>query len=210
MRSITLRCLARALAAALVVAGFATCAYAAPGNNGPSGHAAPAPAPAPAPGHSTGQDTDSERYGDPDAADACGGGLVLPQPSPFGDAGDAVKALSRATQRYISQCQCVTRTCIADALDQYAEALTAIAPRLPPELRDMPSVVAQAASNVRTARTKAQAVQAIHAAIAIIHKDMSLVRAEDPQQLGRETRGGLFVVDTLNAASLSLEKAGGL
>jgi hypothetical protein len=145
-----------------------------------------------------------------DASVGCGGGLELAAPSPFGDAGDAVKALSRATQRYIKQCECVSQQCIADALDKYAEALAAVAPRLPPELQDMPNVVARAAHRVRVARTKAEAVKALHEAIAVIHKDISLIRAEDPATQQRETRSGDFVADTLNVASLSLEKAAGL
>jgi len=63
---------------------------------------------------------------------------------------------------------------------------------------------------VRAARTTAEAVKALHEAIAVIHKDVSLVRAEDPATQQRETRSGGFVADTLNVASLSLEKAGGL
>ena len=43
----------------------------------------------------------------------------------------------------------------------------------------------------------------------IIHKDVELVRAEDPDH-PRLTRGGDFVAETLNVASLALEKGGGL
>jgi hypothetical protein len=206
MRSITVRCVARAFAAALLMAAFATSAHAATAGDGNGGHAA-APA---APGHASAPDTEPLRYGDPGTTADCGAGLVLSAPPATGDAGDAVKALSRATQRYISQCRCVTQKCIADALDKYAQALAAIAPRLPPELRDTPNIVAQAAHRVRAARTKAQAVQVLDQAIADVTKRISYIRADDPETQRRETRGGDFVVETLNAASLSLEKAGGL
>ena len=71
-------------------------------------------------------------------------------------------------------------------------------------------MVARAAGRVRVARTKTQAVKALQDAIAVIHKDLVFVRAEDPENTRRETRSGDFVADTLNVASLSLEEAGGL
>jgi hypothetical protein len=151
------------------------------------------------------------RFGRPgtNGVASCGGALELPPPPAFRDAGDAVKALSRATQRYIKQCECVTQACIADALDQYAEALAKVAPGLPPQLQDLPAVVARAARRVRAARTPAAAVGALHEAIAVIHKDISLIRAEDPD-FPRETRGGDFVAETLDVASLALERGGAI
>ena len=71
-------------------------------------------------------------------------------------------------------------------------------------------VVARAARRVRAARSTAEAITALRQAIAVIHKDVALVRAEDPAAQQRETRSGDFVAETLNVASLSLEKAGGL
>jgi hypothetical protein len=127
----------------------------------------------------------------------------------FGDAGDAVKEMSEATKTYIRKCSCTTQLCIADALDQYAQALALVAPRLPPHLQNAAGIVATAAGRARVARTKAEAVRALHDAIAAIHKDIELVKAEDPDNL-RATRGGDFVADTLNVASLALEKGGGL
>jgi hypothetical protein len=147
----------------------------------------------------------------PDAASsgACDVGPSLPSLPTFGEAGDDVKALSRATESYIRNCGCATQACIADALDTYAAALAQVAPRLPPQLQDEANVVAQAARRVRAARTKTEALHALHDAIAIIHKDVELVRAEDPDH-PRLTRGGDFVAETLNVASLALEKGGGL
>ena len=140
---------------------------------------------------------------------ACDVGLSLPPPPMFGDAGDAVKDWSKTTQAYIRSCNCATQACIADALDQYAQALAQIAPRLPPHLQNVAGVVATAAGRARVARTKAEAVRALHDAIAAVHKDIELVKAEDPDD-PRATRGGDFVAATLNVASLTLEKGGGL
>ena len=140
---------------------------------------------------------------------ACDVGPSLPTPPMFGDAADAVKALSRATESYIRNCGCATQACIADALDQYAAALAQVTPRLPPQLQNEAAVVAQAAGRVRAARNKTEALRALHDAIAIIHKDIELVKAEDPDH-PRLTRGGVFVAETLNVASLALEKGGGL
>jgi len=184
------------LAVALTVSGAA---FAQRGGDGGGGH--PAPAPAPAPHGALGSEEMS--------IDACSVGPTLPTPPTFGEAGDAVKALSRATESYIRNCGCATQACVADALDKYAEALAEVTPRLPPQLQDEANVVAQAARRVRAARTKAEALHALHDAIAIIHKDVELVRAEDPDH-PRLTRGGDFVAETLNVASLALEKGGGL
>jgi len=140
---------------------------------------------------------------------ACGAGLLLAPPAVFGDAADAVKDMSEATQSYIRNCSCATQACMADALEQYAEALAQVAPRLPPHLQNTAGIVATAAARLRIARNKSEAARAINDAIAAIHKDIELVRAEDPDN-PRATRGGEFVADTLNVASLALEKGGGL
>lgn len=140
---------------------------------------------------------------------ACGAGLLLAPPAMFGDPADAVKEMSEATQAYIRNCGCATQACMADALEQYAEALAQIAPRLPPHLQNSAGVVATAAARLRIARNKGEAARAINDAIAAIHKDIELVKAEDPDN-PRATRGGEFVIETLNVASLALEKGGGL
>jgi len=196
MRSISFSALARTLAAALFLAVLATGAHG----------ARTGPAPAPAPG-SSGSAPIRLGVQDPNG---CGGALALAAPSSSGEVGDAVKELSRATQIYITECRCVTQDCVANALDRYAEALAAVAPRLPKELQEMPEVVARAARRVRSAKTKDEAIKALNQAAALIHKDMTLVRAEDPDAQQRQTRSGVFVVDTLNVASLSLEKGGAL
>jgi hypothetical protein len=183
------------LAVALAAGGAAFAARSSPGP-GPSG---PGPG-----GHGPvltfGSDTDPA---------SCAVGLSLPPPPTFGDAGDVVKDWSKTTQAYIRNCGCATQACIADALDQYAQALAQIAPRLPPHLQNVAGIVATAAGRARVARTKGEAVRALHDAIAAIHKDIELVKAEDPDD-PRATRGGDFVAETLNVASLALEKGGGL
>jgi hypothetical protein len=211
MGSIPLHFASRALATALFAAMLTTAAWAA--TAGAAGTAGNGPGAAGGDGAGPGgggpPPTMFGRHG-ANGLGSCGGHLELPPPPPFADAGDAVKALSRDTQRYLRQCQCETQQCVADALDQYAQALAVVAPRLPPDLQDLPNVVARAARRVRIARTKAAAVSALQEAIGVIHKDISLVRAEDPEASWRETRSGTFVADTLNVASLSLERAGGL
>jgi hypothetical protein len=199
MRSISFSALARTLAAALFLVVLATGAQAQTAG-GASGAAAAS---------SSGPSGGSIRRSAEDP-NGCGGGLVFGAPPTFGEASDAVKELSRATQVYIKECRCVTQDCVADALDQYAQALAALAPRLPKELQETPEIVARAARRVRAAKTKAEAVKALNQAAALIHKDMTLVRAEEPDAQQRQTRSGVFVVDTLNVASLSLEKGGAL
>ena len=80
-----------------------------------------------------------------------------------------------------------------------AQALAQVAPRLPPHLQNVAGIVATAAGRARVARTKAEVFRAVHDAIAAIHKDIELVKAEDPDNL-RATRGGDFVAETLNVA----------
>ena len=141
---------------------------------------------------------------------SCGGGLSLPEPPTFQNVGDTVKDLSQGTQAYIRACGCAAQACIADALDEYARALAEIAPRLPPRLQNAPEIIATAARRVRVARTKKAALAALSDAMAAIHKDLELVKAEDPNADPRNTRGGDFMIETLSVASLSLEKGGGL
>lgn len=199
MRSIPFSALSRTLAAALFLAALAIGARAYEGN---SGHHVAAASP-----HQQGHGGGAPNFGGPGG---CDGGLALASPFLFGDADAAVESLSRDTQDYIKACQCASQQCIADALDKYAEALAAVAPRLPRQLQDMPNVVARAAREVRDARTKGQAISALRAAIAVIHKDISLVRAEEPAALESATRSGGAVAQTLDVASLSLQRAGGL
>ncbi len=142
-----------------------------------------------------------------DASSSCGAGPNLPDPDLWSDAGDGVKAISRATKSYIMGCHCDTQACIADALDKYAAALAVVAPRLPRELQNLPSLVSNAARRVRAARTKAAAVAILKETIAHVHKEIELVRADDPDTLRRQTRGGTFAEGTLETAAIKLERA---
>ena len=204
MRSISLQFAVRTLAAALLVAVFASCAHAATAGagNGPSG---PGPS---GPGPSSGGHSVTLPGPGADSSGACGDGLVLAPPSPFGDGGDAVKALSRATET------------VHQAMRMRHSAMHRRRARSDTPKRS-PSSRRGCRRNCRTCRTsshgrrggcaarrtRAEAVKALHEAIAVIHKDISLVRAEDPAMQQRETRSGGFVAETLNVASLSLEKA---
>jgi hypothetical protein len=190
---------------AVIAAGGAAFAQERGGGGGAPAPAAPAPAAGPGP-HGAG----TVLGGDTTPATACDGGPQLIAPAVTGDAGEAVKELSKATQSYIRDCGCASQACIADALDKYAAALAQVAPGLPPRLQNAADIVATAARRVRVARTKGEAVKALHDAIAAIHKDISFVRAEDPDNFQRRTRGGDFVVETLSVATLSLESGGGL
>jgi hypothetical protein len=141
---------------------------------------------------------------------ACAVAPTLPDPSLFSRPNDAVKAISAATRDFIEHCDCSTRTCIADALDQYAAALSALSPRLPKALRGLPTVVSRAAHRVRAARTKSEAVDIVKAAIAEVHKQIELVRAENPDASRSETRAADFVAGTLNTAAIALERSNAL
>lgn len=122
----------------------------------------------------------------------------------------AVKALSEEAQNAMAACEVSSRPCFADALDAYAVALQKLAPRLPPKLRALPSIVAHAARKVRAARTAIEAVAALGTAITQIHKTIALLKADDPVPVQTETREAALVAETLQVASDKLEKATGL
>jgi hypothetical protein len=130
--------------------------------------------------------------------------------NPPGDIEAAVKAASDEAQAAILVCPIDTPPCIADALDAYAAALQKLAPYLPPQLRTLPGIVARAATKVRAAKTKAEAVQAVKTAIAEVHKTISLLKADDSATRQVGTREGTLVAQTLQVASDKLEKAVGL
>jgi hypothetical protein len=122
-----------------------------------------------------------------------------------------VEELSQATQQYLKGCESITQAKIADALDEYAKALTVLAPRLPQPLRNVPKIVAEAAHRARGAGTKAGAVAALNNAIALIHKEIALVRSEEPETAAaHDSRSGELVAGTLNVATLALVNSGGL
>jgi hypothetical protein len=154
---------------------------------------------------------DPQYAADVRASCASGGPEQLPDPLTYGaDVGGAVKAITRATEHIINRCGCDTKECIANALDNYADALARLSPQLPLELRNLPDVVATAARRVRAAHTSRQAVQALNVAVAAVHKTIALLRADDPATLKAETREGAFVAETLQVASIKLERASGI
>jgi hypothetical protein len=55
-----------------------------------------------------------------------------------------------------------------------------------------------------------EAVAVMRQTIAAVHKEISLVRSEDPETQRRQTRDGEVVAEALNVASLALENSGGL
>jgi hypothetical protein len=121
---------------------------------------------------------------------------------------DPQPAAARAAEAAISVCSVDDPRCIADALDAYAAALRKLP--LPPALKNLPDIVSRAANQVRAAKTHAQAVHAIKAAIAEVHKTIALLKADDPVVFKAETRSGALVAETLEVADHKLEKAIGL
>jgi hypothetical protein len=137
--------------------------------------------------------------------------LRLPDARAYATAVAGVAAISAATESYIQRCGCATQACIADALDTYAVALKKVAPRLPPALRSLPKLVAEAAHKARAApsvRAAAHVVKAVAAAVqTVVHKAIALMRAADPDAVAAATRGGDLVAHTLDAAANALERA---
>ena len=166
----------------------------------------PGPGPGPGPGNGAG----APGIHAPSTTSGACGTFMLPDTSSYQDAGDAVKALSRATKAAVEGCGCATQACIADALDAYAAKVAEVAPRLPRQLRNLPQVVSAAAHRVRKAKTKAEAAHILRAAVAQVRQEIELIRADDSETLRRETRGGEFVAGTLEFAAIKLERADGI
>jgi hypothetical protein len=212
MRSSSLRLVFRMLLLALLYVGVASHAMAQPA--GGDGAAGAGPGPGAGPGAAAGGGNGGGSTGPGASGPGPGGGgagthsfsSVTGDPDPI----SAVQAASQAADQAIALCDTRTRRCIADALDDYATALRELAPRLPSEFRDLPIIVERAATKVRTARTKKEAIAAVTNAIAAVHKSIALLKANDPVALRAETRAGSFVIETLQVADDKLEKAVGL
>ncbi len=134
----------------------------------------------------------------------------LPDPNRYSDPDQALRAVSQALENYFKRCQNPTQTTIANALDEYAAKLQILAPRLPPALRNVPTIVAESARRVRAARTPSEAVAILHQTVAAIHKQIGLVLSEDPETRGRELRDGDVVAGALDQTSVALVNSGGL
>jgi len=100
--------------------------------------------------------------------------------------------------------------CVGDALAVYADKLEDIAPILPEKMRSAPAALKAAAKKVRAAKTKAEASAAIKAVKAEVHKEIALLKADDPVVQTIATREAGQIAKTLDVADAKLEKAVGL
>jgi hypothetical protein len=100
--------------------------------------------------------------------------------------------------------------CVGDALAVYADKLEDIAPILPEKMRSAPAALKAAAKKVRVAKTKAEASAAIKAVTAEVHKEIALLKADDPVVQSIATREAGQITKTLEVADAKLEKAVGL
>lgn len=115
--------------------------------------------------------------------------------------------MSQVTRNYLTRCRCPTKTCVATALDSYAAAMEAVAPRLQPALRKVPDIITEAARRVREANSIDSAQAALRAAIGEVRASIVLLRAEDPnvRVIGMGSRDWLS--GTLEVANLALQRA---
>jgi hypothetical protein len=134
----------------------------------------------------------------------------LPDPNRYSDPDQALRAISQSLENYFKHCQNPTQTTIADALDTYAAKLQVLAPRLPPALRNVPTIIADGARRVRAARSRTEAVAVLRQTIAAVHKEIALVLSEDPGTRSRELRDGDVITGALGATSVALVNSGGL
>jgi hypothetical protein len=141
---------------------------------------------------------------------ACNEPPSLPDPNAYSDPDAALRAISEAMENYFRRCQNQTQATIADALDAYAAKLQVLAPRLPPALRNIPAIIAQAAKRIRAAPTRAEAVAVLRQTVAEVHKEIALVLSEDPPTRSRELRDGDVIAGALGDANVALVNSGGL
>jgi hypothetical protein len=170
----------------------------------PSPGPAPAPSPGPAPAPAPGPGGHSPSAGPGSIFNAVIQSFAPPDPAA------AVESATAEAQNAISVCQQDDFKCLADALEAYATALRNLSPALPPELHKLPDILSKAALGVRAAKTKAEAANAIKAAIVEVHKTISLITADDALTRSVETREGALVAQTLEVARVKLVQASGL
>ena len=142
--------------------------------------------------------------------DSCASGAPTLPIWNAGDVADNVKAMAKTTKYYLENCHCPEVTCVADALDNYAAALEAIAPRLPPAVADLPAIVRRAARKVRAARSISQARAAIGEAEHVILAKLQLLEVADPDTRSDSIRSARFTGDVLSVADVSLVRVAGL
>jgi hypothetical protein len=143
----------------------------------------------------------------PPLAQSCSAGPELPNPNRFSDPLAALQAMSQAMSSFCERCNNPTQDSIADALERFAAELAVLAPRLPPQLRNLPTIVGDAARKVRAAHSIAEAVGAVRTAIAQVNKDISLLRAENPDAAPASIQVSRTVSATLQAAEFRLLRA---
>jgi len=137
-----------------------------------------------------------------------GRGVNGQDPTGSDDVADTVQQASEHAQAAAVACGVrdfhTNSICIADALDAYAAELEALAPSLPPRLQSLPGIVRAAASKVRTARTKKEAVSALASAQTQVNRAIALLRSDDPNSVRAGTQIGRDVNETLGVAQEAL------
>ena len=141
---------------------------------------------------------------------ACNEPPSLPDPNRFSDPDQALRAISQAMENHFRRCQNATQSAIGDALDAYAAKLQVLAPRLPPALRNVPTIVAEGAKRVRAARSRTEAIAVLRQTVAAVRKEIALVLSDDPQTRSREVRDGDVIAGALDQTSVALVNSGGL
>lgn len=118
----------------------------------------------------------------------------------------AVELASSQAEQAVAQCSLDSPDCIADAFEAYAAALRELAPRLPPQLRALPNIVAKAAKDIRASKSVVDAVKVVKAAIVEVHKRIALLKADNSFfAAGRNARRNLGCAD----ASIRGRQTGG-
>ena len=152
--------------------------------------------------------------GIPGGASTCGVDLQLPDAATFSDPAAAILAISAATSQYVERCRDASQEDIANALDRYADALEIIIQKLPPklraQLRHIPALVRAAAVRARAAPTRAAAVRVLKQTVAQVHREIMLVRAEDPDSQRIRNAVNTGVSGVLNSAAVALARAEGI
>ena len=126
------------------------------------------------------------------------------------NAEQTLRNISQTVATFFRRCEAANPIALADALDSYALELQQLAPQLPQAFHNIPGIVANAARKVRAAKNRGEVAAALGEAVVAIHKELTLVRSEDPAQGGQAARDGEVVVSALNEMSVALVSSGGL
>ena len=152
--------------------------------------------------------------GVPDFSTVCAVAPQLPDAASFADPAAAIQAISAAASQYVERCRDASQQDIGNALDAYADALEVVIKRLPAKLRvqlqHIPQMVRAAAQRARIAPTRAAAVRVLKATVVAVHREIELVRADDPDSARIRSAVSTGVSGVLNSAALSLARAEGI